>query len=204
MIRVVIPFYQDRDFVQPSLDALAEEGFPFDYVAMQGPLIMNNRNRGVTASQKIRQKLDPKYSHYLFVDSDIAFTPEHVRIALSHGKPIVAMPYLRHENDGLYQAGDFGDEARATLNLFHCETVGLIELDFAGAGFLLVSREALEAMDFPWFRHDVVTIGDCADNRGEDVCFCIGAFEAGLPIFCDFDHPVTHRLRTPEEFAVRV
>ncbi len=204
MIKIIVPFYQECEYVKPSLRALRESGLPFEGCFMQGPLIMNNRNRGVTASQKIHQQLDPKYSHYLFADSDIAFTPEHVRIALSHSKPIVAMPYLRHENDGLYQAGDFADLERASLNRMHCATAGFLEVDFVGAGFLLVERGALESMRFPWFRHDVVEVGDEADNRGEDVCFCIGAFEAGYSIWCDFDHPVTHRLRTATDFSAEI
>lgn len=206
MIRIVIPYYTEFEAVKPGLRDMRKAGIPFEYYPSRGPVIMTNRNLGVTEnrSQKIFQEPPAHISHFLFVDSDIGFDAAHVRAALAHNKPILALPYLRHENDGLYQAGDFGDEARSTLNRFHVSTVGLLELDFVGAGFLLVKREVLAGMRYPWFRHDVVEIGDEADNRGEDVCFCIGAFEAGIPIYCDFDHPVRHRLRRQEDFDVSI
>ena len=210
MIRVVIPFYQELETVKPGLRDLRKSGVTFDVFPVQGPLIMNNRNMGVNnkRSQAVFQNAVEPYSHFLFIDSDIGFEARHVTFALRAKKPIVAMPYLRHENDGLYQAGDFETFDGSRIVHAHSDTCGLLEVDFVGAGFLLVERDVFLKMRYPWFRHSVHEI-ECedgsliAENTGEDVEFCKGARAVGVPIFCDFDHPVHHRLRRPEDFDVR-
>ncbi len=47
-----------------------------------------------------------------------------------------------------------------------------------------------------------MTQGDESYTVGEDVIFSHKLSLAGVPILCDFDHPVGHRIRHPEDFNV--
>jgi hypothetical protein len=57
-------------------------------------------------------------------------------------------------------------------------TGGMIQVDFVGAGCLLVRREVFERVPSPWFLHPDQTPGG-----HEDVYFCAAAQEAGFPIW---------------------
>lgn len=202
MIRVVLPFYSEFDTLKPSLRALKESDIPHEVQMVQGAFVAKSRNSGVTASQVRFQTLPKHITHYLFLDSDIAFTVADVRAAMAHDAPILGLPYFRHEGDGTYQAAG-AMSAQGQLSLFLKAGIkGLQRIPFIGAGFLLVKREALETMAYPWFHHRVLNIEEMSENCGNDVGFCLAAREAGIPILCDFDRPVYHRLRRREHFDV--
>ena len=203
MIRIVVPFYSEFEAVKPGLRALRSAGVEFDVQPVQGPLVHNNRNLGVNAarSQATFQSAVEGYSHFLFIDSDIGFTPAHVHNALKHKAPVVTLPYLRHENDGFYQVGELGPNYSITKRYDRYER-GLRQVTFTGAGFLLVASSVFGLLKFPWFHHSAITVGEESFAVGEDVLFSYKLTRADIPILCDFDYPVQHRLRRPEDFDV--
>ncbi len=93
MIRIVIPFYSEFEAVKPGLRALRSSGIEFDVLPAQGACVHHNRNLGVNMgrSQKTHQDPIEGYSHFLFVDSDIGFTPAHVRLALGYKADVVTL-----------------------------------------------------------------------------------------------------------------
>jgi hypothetical protein len=202
MIRIVLPFYSEFDTLKPSLRALRESDIVHEFQAVHCAFVAKGRNIGITSSQKRYQKLPAYISHYLILDSDIAFTVEQLRAALARDVDILGLPYRRHEDDDTYQtAWRMNDQG--VLGVRHpVSQRGYWNVPFIGAGFLLVKREALEKMAYPWFHHRIVVDGDSAESCGEDVGFCLAAREAGLDIWCDFDSPVHHRLRRMEHFDV--
>ncbi len=207
MIRVVLPFYSEFDTLKPSLRALRESDIAHEVVIIQGSFPAKGRNNGISMNQQRLQKLPEHISHYLILDSDIAFTVSQLEAALKHDKMILGLPYLRHDNDGTYQAAAAMDPQGALSSFVHEKLfirgkAGLHQIPFIGAGFLLIKKEALEKIQYPWFHHRIVIVNDAAENSGEDVGFCLAAREAGVDIWCDFDHPVYHRLRRHEHFNV--
>ncbi len=202
MIRIVVPFYSEFDYLKPSLRALRATAIPHEVVPVHGSLPAMQRNFGVTGgiSQKIFQKLDSDISHYLFIDSDIAFPSDVVRVMKDAGKDILGLPYRRHENPREFQAGWFGKTVGNLKQRAPDTETGLKKVDFVGTGMLLVSRRALEKMPYPWFRYGLLEEDGNADLVGEDMGFCLLAASHGLDVWCHFDFPVSHRLRVREDF----
>jgi GT2 family glycosyltransferase len=66
------------------------------------------------------------------------------------------------------------------------------ELAWCGGAFLLVKREVLENMDYPWFRHIYVDMGYRANQTGEDIGFCVNAQNSGYKIAIDCGCVVKH------------
>lgn len=203
-IKIVIPFYSEFEAVKPGLKMLSKDrAIGFDVQPVQGPYVHCNRNLGVNLgrSSMTFQGAPDGYSHYLFLDSDIGFTPAHLYAALRHKAPVVTLPYLRHEDDGFYQVGELGPDF--TINSrYNRHEFGVRHVTFAGAGFLLIESWVFGAIPFPWFHHSMVTVGEKSYAVGEDVMFSRKLLKAGIPTLCDFDYPVPHRLRSPEDFDV--
>lgn len=202
-LRIVIPFYSEFEALKPGLHALRDTNIACDVQPVQGPYVHNNRNAGVNAgrSEATFQRPLEGYTHFLFLDSDIGFMPKHVDIALKHDAPVVTLPYLRHESDGLYQVGELGPDLKI-ISRYGKGEKGLRSVTFAGGGFLLVRADVFGRLKFPWFHQGVMTVGDESYAVGEDVIFSHKLSLNGIPILCDFDHPVGHRIRRPEDFNV--
>lgn len=205
MLKVIIPFYLDFETCKPGLRALQGAGVKFDFAPIQGALIYASRNHGVTGgSTLIRQDPVGNYSHYLFIDSDIGFKADDVKSALAFNHEIHAHPYLRHASDGLYQCGELSHLRRGYIDMRYASyESGVKRISFCGGGFLLVRRDVFRRMRYPYFRHELFEENGQAEMTGEDIGFCLQARDAGIPIHCNFDRPVFHRPRRPEDFNVR-
>ncbi len=202
-VLIVIPFYSEFEAVKPGLRALRSSGIDCAVQPVQGPCVHNNRNLGINGgrSQATFQGPLEGYTHFLFIDSDISFTPAHLHVALMHKAPVVTLPYLRHEDDGFYQVGELGAAYQIEKRYDKYER-GLRGVSFTGAGFLLVAASVFPMLKFPWFHHSVVTLGEESFSVGEDVILSHKLNEAGIPILCDFDYPVQHRLKSMGDFDV--
>lgn len=101
---------------------------------------------------------DPKATHLLFVDADIAFEPDQVLRLINCGADVCAAIYPIKRIDwdrvkSVLQAGR-PDPAAAALNyVFEVENPnavvtqgGFAKVRHAGTGFLMIRREALEKM----------------------------------------------------------
>lgn len=150
-------------------------------------------------SQAIRQSPIHGYDYFLFVDSDIGFTLENVEKLLAHDKDIVCSPYLCHDDKGVYQAGMFSYPG-VISGKCGVETKGLHRVDYCGAGFMLVKAKVFSATKYPWFRHSIVEMNGLASEVGEDLGFCMNVKQSGFDVWCDFNNPVYHRLRTITNF----
>lgn len=205
MLRIIVPFYAELEAVKPGLRALESSGILFQFTPIQGVYVDKNRNHGVNAgrSQKIHQAALEGFTHFLFIDSDVSFNPGHVRLALAHAAPVLALPYVEHFGARNYQAGELKPALPLLDYLYPQTTRGMKHVTFAGGGFLLVERDVFTALPYPWFRRGVVEVADCAEVVGEDYAFCDACRTANIPILCDFDHPVSHRPRKAEDFNVR-
>jgi hypothetical protein len=198
-IKVCVPFYSEFETAKPGLRSVkGDPRFEIEYA--QGALISKARNALINGgkSQSIRQDPLP-FDYFLFVDSDIGFEKRHVETLLSHDLDIVCSPYKCHAHQGLYQAGMF-ETPGILKGKFPISQTGLRKVDYCGAGFMLVKASALSRMRYPWFRHGIIEKDGLASEIGEDFGFCMNATDSGLDVWCDFDNPVFHRLRTQESF----
>ncbi len=121
---------------------------------------------------------DIDYSYLMWIDSDIVFTPEHFQTLLDHKENIVSGLYKNAKGDFVCQIDD-----RITAE----EQAGkLIEVFWAGMGFMLIKRGVLENINPPWFQTAPIDTHDRKDVfAGEDIFFCYRAREAGYKVFVE-------------------
>lgn len=204
MIRIVCPFYSEFETVKPGLRSLRNCGFDFDFAPIQGPLVDININLGISGgfSDHILQEPLPGFSHFLIVNSDIGFEMEHVNAALQKNVDVCALPYLRH-NDPSYQVGMLKESVPLIDYHFALGTRGFKKVGFAGTGFLLVKREVFYKLTYPWFYMALFFKGENAYQIGEDVSFSNELRGHEIEMYCDFENPVYHKLRTEDDFDVK-
>lgn len=203
-VRVCIPFYQEFEACKPGLRELSEcREARFDIAPRQGTLVHEVRNHLLNdgCSQKKRQTPVEGYDYFLMVDSDMGFGAEDVLRLLRHRKPVIAAPVMGHSSTAVYQCGSFDPGLPGNIGVKSPVTErGVKRVDWTGAAFLLISREALERMEYPWFRLPMISKGDSQTQAGEDVGFCLEAAKVGIELFVDFDVRVHHHRRHGKSF----
>jgi GT2 family glycosyltransferase len=147
-------------------------------------------------------KLD--YTHILWIDSDIVWSPElHIKPLFAHDVDIVSGLYpltdgksfaavLKKDWDLDYfkehgtfrfaDATDFKDQKK------------LIEMAYAGFGFMLMKKGVMESLEYPWFKQIEIKIGDdIVDMTSEDTSACLRLREKGYKIWIDPKVRVGHQ-----------
>ncbi len=124
----------------------------------------------------------------MMVDSDI-IPPSNILNLADFNEDIVAplmfayqektvIPLiLKQETDGLWGVQNFkGNE-------------GLIEVDATGTGCIIIKREVLEKIKWP-FRNEYDADG--IKKYGLDLMFCQRAKKEGFKVYCHLDYPCSH------------
>jgi len=167
---------------------------------------------------------DPAATHLLFIDADIGFEPQQVIRLIECGAELCAAiyPIKRFDWDRVRTALETGrpNPAAAALKyVFEVEdpnTViergGFVKVRYAGTGFLMIRRQALERMcaHYPQlkFRRDhSLDAATQSDNRfalfecmiaedgtylSEDFAFCKRWTDMGGEIWADLDSRLSH------------
>jgi hypothetical protein len=200
-IKICCPVYDLQIWDMSLARACAESmksnsSLPFEFSVniARTTIIEEGRNMLITedeSAQAIKQKLNPKYSHWLFIDHDVGFIAEHITQLLSHDKEIISGAYRPKDRPERFVAGMCNDLGKI-MDYTPAIDVGLIPIDWVGGGFLLCKREALEKMDYPYFWKSVHKYGNRALTVGEDVFFCLNARQNLIPIYLDTNIILNH------------
>lgn len=202
-IKAGVPFAKHGRITDVTLNSLKELGkcpdFKVEVVAQQGSNVPRARNAMINGEKTnlVIQSL-PDFDFFLCVDADTGFTVDHVKQLLAHDLDIVSGAYVHKHDPSRFVAGWFPQiegisrmEDRVELG-----ATGLLEVDWVGAGFMLLKREALESMPYPWFSCNEVRYqakeGACAQVVSDDLGFCIKARQNGRKIMLDADCRVDH------------
>jgi hypothetical protein len=203
MIKICTPFY---NVIHPetslSVGKLYKAGYNIEWSKAESTYIHEGRNVlvcGKTNSLE-RPKIPVGVSHFLCLDADISFEPEHLKKLLDWNLPIVSGVYRSRKVSTEYVAGKWvlveGNMGPALPD----STKGFMtDVDWVGAGFLLIKREVFEKLPYPWFHHAWVDYieEDGTKHRtqtGEDLSFCLLAKKNGYAIACDCDCVVKHHI----------
>jgi len=167
---------------------------------------------------------DPESTHLLFVDADIGFEPDQVLRLLECGADMCAAVYPIKRIDWekvktTVQAGRADPAAAALKYVFEVEDAdaviekgGFIKVRYAGTGFLMIRRQALERMcgEYPHLRYkrdhslDAVTtsanrvalfecmIAEDGTYLSEDFAFCKRWTDMGGEIWADLKSKLKH------------
>tara|TARA_R110001583_G_scaffold95386_2_gene239171 strand:- start:94 stop:726 length:633 start_codon:yes stop_codon:yes gene_type:complete len=136
----------------------------------------------------LRQAKEWEPTHYMWIDSDINFTPEDFYKLTSHDTPIVSGLYFMKTRELLSrQPGPNGYEFachginNSWLTTRHIQgQQGLIEVKANGMGWMLVQSNVFNNLQDPFYMNDV-----SEKEYGEDLLFQIRAREAGYESLID-------------------
>lgn len=112
------------------------------------------------------------YDYILWVDNDMVFTPDDFHALLKHDKDIVS---------GLYRNIPFTYCAAKTkawdrddydfLDDDNIRDQKLIEVSWAGFGFMLVKNGVFESLGYPWFKQSIIKNQGFDEAGAEDESF---------------------------------
>lgn len=136
------------------------------------------------------------YDKIMWIDSDIAWTPDDFIRLYESDKDIVAGAYLLANGTVVAHKERFGKP------FIYEEVKELEELEqvfMVGLGFVCVKQGVFESLSRPWFQSVQATIKDPNTNKdfpffimGEDVSWCSRVNDAGYEIWLDPKVKVTH------------
>jgi hypothetical protein len=202
-IRVGLPSYDGRlrNETTATLKRLVDcKEYNFEICRIDGGCVYRGRNASSLAIPGIaggkRKQIMP-YDYYLAMDWDMSFGIENVKRLIASGKDIISGAYGDRTGTsdkliaGYYDKipGDCPMQKR--LDFWNS---GLKEVDWVGAGCLLIKKSVFETMDYPYWTHNVITLEkeDFREIVSEDVSFCMNARAAGFKIWCDLDNRIAH------------
>jgi hypothetical protein len=167
---------------------------------------------------------DPAATHLLFIDADIGFEPEQALRLIQSGADMAAAvyPIKRIDWDRVKTTIESGRPNPAAASLRYVlevespdavtEQAGFVKVRYAGTGFLMIRRAALERMcaQYPQLKfkrdhsHDAATasenryalfecmIAEDGTYLSEDFAFCKRWTDMGGEIWADLNSKLTH------------
>ena len=140
------------------------------------------------AREKVLDALNQKieYTHVMWIDSDIDFTPNDFFKLLNINKPVVS---------GLYRLVSYPERFSAMINKefisrnfiadnINCCSPSILEADWVGLGWMLTQAEVYKKLKFPYF--------DSSNTKMEDELFCDKLRKHGYKINVDLTTVVGH------------
>lgn len=202
-IRVCIPFYKEYEACKKGIaELMCCKEHEFIIEPRQGTYIWELRNSLINDELSFEKYQDPLdgFDAFLDIDSDIDFTLEQVLSMINRKKDIVSLPYLTHKVNDEYQCGEFREINGAISKRYTTSETGFKKIGWSGNGMRLTMAHVFSKTEYPWYRHPMIVVGNTQKEAGEDVGFSMGVRKAGFDIWCDFDNPVKHKLRTQSDF----
>jgi len=156
------------------------------HVADAREMTLNGDNQNDPSEQR-PFKGQVTYDKILWIDSDIAFTPEDVIKAYQSPYDIVTGAYLLATGEVVVYKELFGqgfnyDEVK--------QMTEPVKVFGAGMGFMAVKTGVFESLTRPWFQSPTVTTNRNGTDftfplMGEDLSFCYRANQAGFEVWFD-------------------
>lgn len=175
-------------YVESSLrlkDELNRVGLKHDWLLGTNESLVTRARNEMTASF-----LSTEYSHMMWLDADIAFSPEHVAAVWNMEADIGVGVYAMKKQDKQWFAAWREGALVKDLDQFK----GPIEVDYAGTGFMLIKRSVVEILaakaesyEGPNGRVPALYMTPIHNDgfESEDYHFCRLAREAGFKIMMD-------------------
>lgn len=140
-----------------------------------------------------------EYSHLMWIDNDIVFSPQQFQKLLDYDKDIVSGIYMMSDGIHFATVQNWNEESfkkNGHFDFLKIEDIEqkteLVNVAYTGMGFMLIKKGVFESLTYPWFRPVFFSIGDAKDFSSEDVSFCRLISEKGFKIFVDPQIRVGH------------
>ena len=139
------------------------------------------------------------YDVLMWIDSDIVFQPKDVLALLESPHDVTAGYYLSEDLQTIPAFKAWDEEYFVKNGMFEFLTVDTLPKDqyvqvaYSGMGFMMIRKGVVEKLEYPWFRSDVVKIGERVDILAEDFSFCRAMTASGTNIHLDTTVRVGHQ-----------
>lgn len=143
-----------------------------------GTLIFNQRER--LAEEALKDGADA----ILWIDSDMRFPKDALQILLSRKLPIVGVNATTRRFPVLPTALDYDQETKDLVKVTSKDKTGLEQVLGLGFGMVLIRKEVFQKVEKPWFWFEQT---DKGGTIGEDIYFCVKAFDRGFKTVLDHD-----------------
>lgn len=192
LVKICLPYYSEQSIEKgclefcETLSNTKHKDYEFIFSKKQHSYLPHLRNFLITKSQLKFQKYFIDY--FLFIDSDIFPKIDDIFKLLDSNKEIIGGVYNKR-NSKKYSTGYFHENSDGFIvkDLNDNDLVQeIMKVDYVGAGFLLIKKEALQKMEYPYFREYMVSNplnNDIQDTTSESVGFCVHAKKFNIPIF---------------------
>ena len=152
-----------------------------DLFTSSGTLIFDQRNKLVETA------LENKADYLLFVDADMRFPQDTLKILMAHDKDIIGVNATTRSEPVKPTAKNFivnEDQSVDWLPIYSNVRSGIEKADGIGCGVMLVKTKVFKEMEEPYFYFEQL-----GNNKilGEDIYFCIKAKDAGFDTWVDHD-----------------
>jgi hypothetical protein len=165
--------------VMCGYDANTRKGTQAVYT-ISGTLIFDQREKLVDAALKDGS------DYILWIDADMRFPKNTIERLIAHDKPIVGVNATTRSVPVNATAKNLEIDRENKVNKWVAVSsknkTGLEKVTAIGCGVMLVKREVFEKTERPWFWFEVLPGGKLL---GEDVYFCVKAFDAGFDTYVD-------------------
>ena len=203
--------------VQKAMYDLGNDGKRCAIVSTSSPNIYYTRNGciknimcGARRDQKPFEGIYENYDRMIWVDSDNLITAEKIKALIAHDVDICAAWYR------MYKEGDISDNNKTAcwysdpttqtdkpilvkeMVEFRGKEYGLVEVDYAGFGLIVIKKGVFESIEYPWFSSWTLDWTDsegveCSEIVTDDAGFCIKIKAAGFKIYVDPNVQVLHQ-----------
>ena len=144
-------------------------------------------------NEMVRTAVQEKATHLMFIDDDIVFPYHAIDLLARRQKDIVGGLYY-----GRVLPRPMAYKDRMTQeNIDPEKDKGVFEVDFVGAGFMMIDMKVFQKLDPPFFHfsYDYKRFGVKGDGLnpvGEDAYFCFYAKENGFKTYVDTTFELGH------------
>lgn len=171
LIAVPTNKYIEPETMQAIYDLEVPEGYTTHFQYFYGYQIDQIRNLIADWAKN--------YDYLFSVDSDIAFPKNTLKKLLAHDVDMVSGLYRQRKDQQILEIYRNG----VSVPYSELKGRGLVEVQSAGFGCLLVKSAVIRAMDYPHFVYKSAI--DHKNTVSEDTYFCIKAKEKGFKVFAD-------------------
>lgn len=160
------------------IQRLKDEGTNFELMIESGTLVYMARERIA------HKAINEHFTHVLWLDSDMVFSPDLLDDLMFSGKPFVTGIYHARRKgyaSVIFTKLDLG-EVDGVASFERCETYPSETFEIAGCGFgcVLIETSILENVCY-----NKGTCFNPTPNFGEDLAFCKRATDLGHKIYCE-------------------
>lgn len=129
------------------------------------------------------------FTHILFLDDDMAFKPNILKMLLEHDKDMVTGLYLGRNYPHKPMIFDYADEfGRCRYVFLNGHDSRLKKVVAAGLGACLIKTEVFKKLEKPYIR-----LGELdKDHWCDDIGFFLRARAAGIDLYCDLECKLGH------------